>query len=200
MRRNQQRQGDTVTITASLAATHFSYMRPRLLAFARLQLRDSAAAEDVVQETLLTAFEKSTTFEGRSEFETWVFGILKFKILDQLRHQKKQGRWQPLDDDLDDDTLDRLFEANGHWQPNARPNDWGKPEHVLENQHFWQVFDACMLALPDNIARIFSLRELIGLSTEDICKETGVSETNCWVILHRARLRLRECLDSGWVR
>ena len=84
-----------MTITASLAATHFSYMRPRLLAFARLQLRDSAASEDAVQETLLTAFEKSTTFEGRSEFETWVFGILKFKILDQLRHQKKQGRWQP---------------------------------------------------------------------------------------------------------
>ena len=98
MRRNQQLQGDTVTITASLAATHFSYMRPRLLAFARLQLRDSAAAEDAVQETLLTAFEKSTTFEGRSEFETWVFGILKFKILDQLRHQKKQGRWQPLEE------------------------------------------------------------------------------------------------------
>ncbi|XQU08038.1 sigma-70 family RNA polymerase sigma factor [Halomonas sp. LY9] len=175
-------------------------MRPRLLAFARLQLRDAAAAEDAVQETLLTAFEKSATFEGRSEFETWVFGILKFKILDQLRHQKKQGRWQPLDDDLNDDTLDRLFEANGHWQPNARPSDWGQPEQLLENQRFWQVFDACMLALPDNVARIFSLRELMGLSTEEICKETGVSDTNCWVILHRARLRLRECLESGWVR
>jgi len=70
---------------------------------------------------------------------------------------------------------------------------------VLENQRFWQVFDACLIALPENIARVFTLRELMGLSTTEICKETGITETNCWVILHRARLRLRECLDHGWL-
>lgn len=174
-------------------------MRPRLVAFARLQLRDAAAAEDAVQETLLTAFEKSTSFEGRSEFETWVFGILKYKILDQLRQQRRAGAWQSLDQDIDEDTLDRLFQHNGHWQQSARPSRWGEPEQVLENQHFWQVFDACLIALPETIARVFTLREMMGLSTEDICKETGISETNCWVILHRARLRLRACLDQGWL-
>ncbi|MGA4495541.1 sigma factor [Vreelandella venusta] len=120
-------------ISSQQAAEHFSHIRPRLLAFARLQLRESAAAEDAVQETLLTAFEKTNSFAGHSEFETWVFGILKFKILDQLRQQKKQGRWQPLNDPIDEDTLDRLFKSNGHWQPSARPHDWGEPEHILAN-------------------------------------------------------------------
>lgn len=188
-----------MSITASLAATHFTHIRPRLLAFSRLQLRDATAAEDAVQETLLTAFEKSATFEGRSEFETWVFGILKFKVLEQLRQQRRQGTWQALDQEWDDDTLDRLFQQNGHWQDGTRPNDWGAPEQVLENQRFWQVFDACLIGLPENIARVFTLREPMGLSTADICKETGITETNCWVILHRARLRLRECLDHGWL-
>ena len=192
-------KGIIVPLSAKLATTHFAQLRPRLVAFARLQLRDATAAEDAVQETLLTAFEKSATFEGRSEFETWVFGILKYKILDQLRQQRRQGTWQPLDQDLDDDTLDRLFQQDGHWQSAARPSHWGEPEYVLENQRFWQVFDACLIALPESIARVFTLRELMGLSTTDICKEIGITETNCWVILHRARLRLRECLDHGWL-
>lgn len=174
-------------------------LRPRLIAFARLQLRDATLAEDAVQEAMLTAFEKSDAFEGRSEFETWVFGILKYKILDQLRWQRRHGIWQPLDHDMSDDTLDRLFQQDGHWQPTERPNAWGEPEQILENQRFWQVFDACLMALPDATARVFTLRELMGLSTDDICKETGITETNCWVILHRARLRLRECLDRGWL-
>lgn len=186
-------------LTASLITAHFKHIRPRLVGFARLQLRDASAAEDAVQETLLTAFEKSAAFEGRSEFDTWVFGILKFKILDQLRQQRRQGTWQPFDHNMDDDTLDRLFQANGHWQTATAPNHWGQPEQVLENQHFWQVLDACLVALPDSIARVFTLREFMGLSTADICKETGITETNCWVILHRARLRLRECLDYGWL-
>lgn len=186
-------------ITIDQATRHFSRLRPRLVAFARLHLRDASFAEDSVQEAMLTAFEKHASFEGRSEFETWVFGILKFKILDRLRQQRHQGTWQPLDQEMDDDTLDRLFQRNGHWQPAARPNHWGEPEHVLENERFWQVFDACLLALPDTIARVFTLRELMGLSTSDICKEIGITETNCWVILHRARLRLRECLDRDWL-
>ncbi|CAM4324301.1 sigma-70 family RNA polymerase sigma factor [Vreelandella rituensis] len=175
-------------------------VRPRLIAFARLHLRNATLAEDVVQEALLTAHEKANDFEGRSGYETWVFGILKYKILDGLRAQKRQGTWQPMNDDISDDLLDHLFQENGRWQPNARPSRWGEPDAVFENEHFWQVFDACMIALPDNIARVFSLRELMGLSTQDICKETGLKENNCWVILHRARLRLRTCIERGWLQ
>ncbi|XKH59650.1 sigma-70 family RNA polymerase sigma factor [Halomonas sediminis] len=175
-------------------------VRPRLIAFARLHLRNATLAEDVVQEALLTAHEKANDFEGRSGYETWVFGILKYKILDGLRAQKRQGTWQPMNDDISDDLLDRLFQENGRWQPNARPSRWGEPDAVFENEHFWQVFDACMTALPDTIARVFSLRELMGLSTQEICKETGLKENNCWVILYRARLRLRTCIEHGWLQ
>ncbi len=176
-------------------------VRPRLLSFARLHLRHHAQAEDAVQDTLEAAIEKQDSFSGRSGYETWVFGILKYKILDTMRAQKRQGTWQPLEDEgeADDDAIDRLFQQNGRWLKEARPVSWGEPEAAFENELFWQVFDACMIALPDNVARAFSLRELMGLSTEEICRELGIKENNCWVILHRARLRLRACIEQGWL-
>ncbi|MDR5904891.1 sigma-70 family RNA polymerase sigma factor [Franzmannia qiaohouensis] len=175
-------------------------VRPRLVSFARLHLRDNALAEDAVQEALMAAIEKDASFAGRSGYETWVFGILKYKILDTLRTQKRQGKWQPLEEAGDDDVVDRLFQHNGRWHQHARPASWGEPDAMFENERFWQVFDACMIALPDNVARVFSMRELMGLSTAEICQEIGIKENNCWVILHRARLRLRSCLESGWLK
>lgn len=175
-------------------------VRPRLLSFARLHLRDNALAEDAVQEAMMAAIEKDASFAGRSGYETWVFGILKYKILDVMRYQKRQGRLQPLEDESDEDAIDRQFQENGRWQEHARPASWGEPDRVFESERFWQVFDACMIALPDNTARVFSLRELMGLSTEEICRELEIRENNCWVILHRARLRLRACLEQGWLK
>ncbi|WP_183324290.1 sigma-70 family RNA polymerase sigma factor [Halomonas cerina] len=175
-------------------------VRPRLVSFALMHLRDREQAEDAVQEALVSAMEKNDTFSERSGYETWVFGILKYKILDAMRAQKRQGKWQPLDGEQDDDAIDRQFQQNGRWQEDARPSSWGEPEATFENEYFWRVFDACMIALPDNAARVFSLRELMGLSTEDICRELGIKENNCWVILHRARLRLRACIEKGWLK
>lgn len=174
-------------------------VRPRLVSFARLHLRNHASAEDAVQDALEAAIEKDASFSGRSGYETWVFGILKHKILDIMRAQKRQGQWQPLENEALDEAIDRQFQQNGQWQKEARPSPWGEPEAVFENELFWQVFDACMLALPDNVARVFSLRELMGLTTEEICHELGIRENNCWVILHRARLRLRACIERGWL-
>jgi len=166
-----------------------------------MHLRDLSRAEDAVQEALTAALEKDGSFAGRSGYETWVFGILKYKILDVMRAQKRQGKWQPLEDEGDDDEpIERQFQQNGQWQKDARPSSWGEPEAAFENDHFWQVFDACMIALPDSAARVFSLRELMGLSTDDICRELGIKENNCWVILHRARLRLRACIEKGWLK
>lgn len=191
---------DKVSETPSSRMERLVAVRPRLLSFARLHLRDNAQAEDAVQEAMMAAIEKDASFAGRSGYETWVFGILKYKILDVMRFQKRQGRLQPLDDESDDDAIDRQFQQNGRWQNDARPEHWGNPDKVFENEYFWQVFDACMITLPDNIARVFSLRELMGLSTEEICRELDIKENNCWVILHRARLRLRACLQQGWLK
>ncbi|MDW7747278.1 sigma-70 family RNA polymerase sigma factor [Halomonas sp.] len=175
-------------------------VRPRLVSFALMHLRDRSQAEDAVQEAMMSAIEKNESFAGRSGYETWVFGILKYKILDAMRVQKRHGRWQPLEDEDDDDAIDRQFQQNGRWQESARPSSWGEPEAAFETEHFWQVFDACMIALPENAARVFSLRELMGLSTDDICRELDIKENNCWVILHRARLRLRACIEKGWLK
>ena len=97
-----------------------------------------------------------------------------------------------------DDAIDRMFQQDGHWAADAKPQAWSTPEQAFENENFWKVFDACMLSLPENVARVFSLRELMGLSTDDICKEVGIKENNAWVILHRARLKLRACIEKGW--
>ncbi|TDX28347.1 RNA polymerase sigma-70 factor (ECF subfamily) [Modicisalibacter xianhensis] len=174
-------------------------VRPRLLAFARLQLRDASEAEDVVQEALIAAVESDDCFEGKSGYETWVFGILKNKILVALRAQKRRGKWQSWDDDGVEETIERQFQETGKWSKMARPKSWGDPESALASERFWQVFDSCMIALPENIARVFTLRELMGLSTQQICEELGIKENNCWVILHRGRLLLRGCLEKGWL-
>ncbi|MDT8894539.1 sigma-70 family RNA polymerase sigma factor [Halomonas sp. I1] len=194
MNQSQPHVTDDETLRQRLEA-----VRPRLVSFALLHLCDRCQAEDAVQDALLTAMEKTASFQGHSGYETWVFGILKYKILDAMRAQKKNGQWQPLEDESDDDAIDRMFQQNGHWSPQARPAAWGDPDLDLDNQVFWQTFDACMIGLPDNLARIFSLRELMGLSTAEICREVGIKENNCWVMLHRARLRLRSCIEKGWL-
>ncbi len=200
MTNEKRSEGDGAVADSPTRMERLVAVRPRLLSFARLHLRNNALAEDAVQEAMMAAIEKDASFAGRSGYETWVFGILKYKILDVMRYQKRQGRLQPLDDESDDDAIDRQFQQNGRWQDDARPENWGNPDKVFENEHFWLVFDACMISLPDNIARVFSLRELMGLSTEEICKELDIKENNCWVILHRARLRLRACLQQGWLK
>lgn len=167
---------------------------PRLLAYARRHLRDGSLAEDVVQETLLAAIEKDARFTGRSAYETWVFGILKNKILDALRARKRQGWWQSLDDESSDKAVDPHFQQSGHGHAEDYPASGVEPDAILEKERFWQAVDACMTVMPVNMARILSLRELRGLSTTEICEEIGIKENNCWVTLHRARRCLRGCL------
>lgn len=177
---------------------HIATLRPKLVAFARLQMRDNTAAEDTVQDTLLTALEKQQTFSGRSAFETWVFGILKNKILERFRHERRYLAWQ--DEELrDEDSFENLFKENGRWQAISKPIPWGEPDQMLENAAFWRLFDTCLMVLPANIAQVFTMRELMGMTTQEICEALTLSDANCWVILHRARLRLRGCIEKGWL-
>jgi RNA polymerase sigma-70 factor (ECF subfamily) len=171
-------------------------LRPLLLRFARLQLRDEAAAEDAVQECLLAAFEGSERFAGKSALRTWLTGILRHKILDHIRCRAREPSVQMTDDEGDERDFDALFQADGHWA--EPPADWGDPARTLESKRFHDVFEACLEILPAKTARVFMLREFLGLETEEICKELVISSTNCWVALYRARMRLRECLQLNW--
>jgi RNA polymerase sigma-70 factor (ECF subfamily) len=175
-------------------------LRPDLLRFARLQLRDAGAAEDAVQETLLAALSGSHRFESRSSYKTWLIAILRNKIIDSLRSRNREIPASSLADDEsgDDQIADTLFDRRGHWQDSTRPARWADPEASFEQQQFWKVFETCLDHLPAKTARVFMMREFLGFETDEICKEAGISSSNCWVVLHRARLALRTCLETNW--
>lgn len=169
-------------------------LRPQLLRYARSQLRNDAWAEDAVSDTLLAALEKPQAFAGASQLKTWLVGILKHKVIDQLRRHHRECTVLTSDDaeDLDDG----LFLPDGHWRD--PPADWGRPDATLHERQFIEVLDACIEKLPPTQGRVFLMREWLELSSDEVCKELDITSTNLWVLLHRARLRLRDCLQAHW--
>ena len=174
--------------------------RPQLIRFALLQLRDAGAAEDAVQETLLAALQGASSFAGQSSVKTWLVAILKHKIID---HQRRSGRERPLSDllpaqesetSLED--FDALFAADGHWA--EPPADWGDPGLAFQQSRFFDALQRCVDMLPEKTGQAFMMREVMGLETTEICKELRISSSNCWVMLYRARMSLRLCLEQSW--
>jgi RNA polymerase sigma-70 factor (ECF subfamily) len=170
-------------------------LRPYLLRYASLQLRDAAAAEDAVQETLLAALAGEAGFAGRANLRTWLTGILKHKIVDVIRRQARERPVSELERETEDE-FDTLFDKGGHWH--EAPDAWEQPEQALNQRQFLAALEACLRALPERTARAFMMREHLGLETSEICKELGITATHCWVLLHRARMSLRLCLDTNW--
>jgi RNA polymerase sigma-70 factor (TIGR02943 family) len=170
-------------------------LRPQLMKYARSQLRNEVWAEDAVSVTLLAALETPLAFTGASQLKTWLVGVLKHKLVDQLRRQSREATI--LDKDDSEDIDDLLFSETGHWR--TTPGDWTEqPQQLLEQQQFLAVLDACVEHLPAAQGRVFMMREWLELETDQICKELQVTSTNLWVLLHRARMRLRECLQDTW--
>lgn len=173
--------------------THRRY----LLRVARLQLRDPDLAEDVVQDTMLAALKARDGYTGAATVKTWVTGILKHKIVDAIRaRQRAPVAMAELDDEGDLDEFDGLFKANGAWADH--PPDWADPEASLSRQQFFEVLEMCLTYLPPKTARVFVMREVMELDTEEVCKELAITPNNLWVILYRARMALRLCLDKNW--
>jgi len=177
-------------------AQQIAELRPMLLRIARLQLRNDAWAEDAVSETVVAAMEGMAAFRAQSEIRTWVVGILKHKIIDQFRRRSREIQIGAHEQAAEADTLEQLFDEGGHRV--SAPLEWGDPESQLVRSEFFAVLQACLDQLPAPLARIFLLREWLELDTPQICKEMKVTSTNCFVMLYRARLRLRECLESNW--
>lgn len=174
-------------------------LRNQMLQFATLQLGEPHKAEDAVQDALCGALKNVQSFAGQSAFKTWVFAILKHKIADILRQGKRYIEVSSLlqaDEESEDFAV--LFDKTGHWQVDDRPKDWGQPDTAFKQQQFWDVFEICLSQLPAQQARVFMMREFLGLTTEEICEQVDMSVTNLHVILHRCRMRLRICLQQRW--
>lgn len=166
-----------------------------LYRYALVRVRNPPEAEDLVQETLLAALTARQSFAGESSLRTWLIAILRNKLAD---HFRRRAREAPLADEPDDETIEAMFQNDPgeHWR--VPPSPWANPVEALEQRQFWQAFTACLEQLPPRQAEVFGLCELDGLGGEETCKVLGLSPSNLWVLMHRARLRLRQCLETGW--
>lgn len=166
-----------------------------LFRYAVARVRDPHHAEDLVQETLLAALQSRDNFESRSSERTWLVGILKHKIIDYFR--KAQREESAGKDASPKSVAEGAFRHNGRWK--IGPAEWKHDSStLLEKKEFWEILRDCLAELPARPAEAFMLREIEALSTGEICKVLNVSTTNLWVILYRARFRLRECLEINW--
>lgn len=165
-----------------------------LYGFALRRLGDPHRAEDAVQEALLAGLGARRRFAGDAAERTWLVGILKHKVADQLRRLQRQQQLEAPA--ADDDTDAEAFAPDGHWR--SPVSAWNDPERSLEQGQFWEALERCVDTLPPRLGRVFLLKEVDGMSGEEICRALGLSSGNLWVMLSRARRRLRDCLDGGW--
>lgn len=166
-----------------------------LFNFAMSRLRDMEAAEEVVQETFVAGIKAQDQFTGRGAERAWLVGILKRKIVDLIRKRMRQRTGQTTEEGTD--ITEILFDEKGHWKsdPKLARN---RPDANLQKEEFWRELRDCIESLPQRQADVFTLRELEEKGSDEICKELDLTPSNLWVLLHRARLKLADCLNHKW--
>lgn len=164
-----------------------------LYSYALMRVHRKELAEDMVQETLLAALQNWETFEGDSSERTWLIGILRHKILDFFRQHRDREQIN------DQAWRTEYFDKKKQWKDKESMVGWeANPSTLAENKEFWRVLYDCLKELSHVMAQAFVMRELEGMSSEQVCKHLEISQTNLWVRLHRARLQLRRCLELNW--
>lgn len=166
-----------------------------LFRYALMRTGKSELAEDLVQETLLAAWRGRSDFQGLSGERTWLVAILKHKIDDHFRLISRRPVDAVVAETPDDE--DAFFDDQGSWV--IKPEHWrDEPSMQTEAVAFWRVVQQCLAQLPESQRESFILREIEGEETASLCKTLGVSATNLYVLLHRARLQMRQCLELNW--
>ena len=172
-----------------------------LFRYALLRLRDETVAEDIVQETLLSAIQSLASYSGKSGERTWLVGILKHKLIDHFRKSSREISFDPSDSDLSefDPLFERTDQYKDHWHDTLSPRIWKQsPDQALQQDEFFGVLQNCLGKLPDRVANCFAMREMNGLESDEICEILGLSPNNFWVMMHRARMSLRRCIEINW--
>lgn len=183
----------SIIVAAASHTAELCGLRPYLVRVALSRVRDRDAAEDIVQDTLATAWGSADRFEGRSTLRTWVTGILLHKVTDAFR---AIGRQPAAEQEMPGHHEDPDFESDGTWR--APVDAWSDPALALDCKRFRQELEAQLARLPATQSRAFRMRELEGRDTAEICAALGVTENNLFVLLHRARIALCRSLDRDW--
>lgn len=175
----------------------------KLYSWALHKTGNKETSEDLVQDTFLAAVKGFSSFEGKSNPKTWLFSILNNKIVDFYRKEIKNPVINEASQSIKDGAslFDTMFDANGGWQNNQAPVSWeGSTENLLDDKEFVAVLQLCLGKLPANWNVAVRLKFLEEKKAEHICQELGIAQTNYWQILHRAKLQLRKCLETGWFK
>lgn len=172
---------------------------PELYRFAYRRVADPDAAAELVQETFLSALAAQAGFRGEASERSWLFVILRRKLVDFYRQQARRPV-APLPETASaDEAPDPLFGPDGHWLPAHAPQAWPAADEALEQQELQQILAACQRQLPPRQQLVFARRFVEEISTEEVCQELALSAANFWVLVHRAKLSLRRCLERHWL-
>lgn len=167
-----------------------------LYKYAYIRVNASELAEDLVQDTFFSAYKARDSFKGKSTEKTWLVSILKRKIID---HFRKNARNKEVELPEHDYHFAREGSMKGHWEEKHAPKNWEVDvEQLFENNEFFEILNQCLSKLPDKWAAVFSLKVMEDYSTDEVCKEMDITSSNLWVLLHRARLMIRDCIEKNW--
>jgi RNA polymerase sigma-70 factor (ECF subfamily) len=166
----------------------------QLFAFAMQRVRDRDEAADLVQETFVSAWRHIKLYNGKASPKTWLLTILKNKIID---HYRKTASKQTVSiNNLGKE--DAFFDETDHWRKGAYPSPWPQTESNVETKEFYTVFEGCKGKLKEVQAVVFTMKYVDGMDSEEICKTLSLTSSNYWVLIHRAKVQLRACLEMNW--
>ncbi len=179
----------------ALAANWVDIHGDYLFNFAIGQVRDTDVAEDLLQETFLAALKAQDTFSGRSSERTWLVGILRHKIYDHLRKscRERAVRAEPMAVGDDDAALEGPMAWIHQMAAEAT-----SPSRRIELAEFREHLEKALGKLPPRIAQVFQLYAVEERPNREVCAQLNISESNLWVMLHRARKQLRTELGGWW--
>ncbi|MDO5053791.1 MAG: sigma-70 family RNA polymerase sigma factor [Pasteurella oralis] len=176
----------------SISSEELEAIRGQMLKFAELQIKDPVLAEDIVQEAFVSALKNIESFKRQSALKTWIFAILKNKIIDYLRVNNRFV----VESDLVSDEDENSFFESGRWKKEYAPSRLQEDENTVYSEQFWALFEVCLTRLPAVQAKVFMMREYLECTTDDICSSEQITVSNLHVLLYRARLQLQHCLTT----
>lgn len=176
-----------------------------LFSYTISRINKREVAEDLVQETFFSALKGRDSYLGNASEKTWLISILKRKIIDHYRKKSTQNELNIFDKDSTDDFMNHFFDKEGgyqgHWTEGTSPQEWRKDfQTSVESDEFNSILKNCLGKLPEKSSAVFTLKNMEDLDSDEICKELQITPSNYWVLMHRAKLQLRECMEKNWFR